>query len=85
MSTKKDKRVVTLLEIRWYLEPKRVLHLKNPFWFQVEPFWVPCKALSTEGSTWNPKGLCLETKRVLLWGQLKNPFGTLISKSVWFG
>uniref|UniRef100_A0A673YCN0 Sodium channel protein n=1 Tax=Salmo trutta TaxID=8032 RepID=A0A673YCN0_SALTR len=48
---------------------------------------------SIEGSTWNPKELYLESKgfylepksvlqRVLLWGQPKNPFGTLFSMSV---
>lgn len=31
------------------------------------------------GSTWNPKIFYLEPKRVFLWGQLMNPFGTLIS------
>ena len=47
------------------------------FLVQVELFWVPCRTLSTEGSTWNPKGFYMEPKRVLLWGQPKNPFGTL--------
>ena len=71
-----------------YLEPKRVLQLsrkekplKNPYWFHIEPFWVPCRTLSTEDSTWNPKGFFLERKIVILWGPPKNPFGTLVSKS----
>jgi hypothetical protein len=48
---------------------------KNSFGFHVEPFF-------TEGSTWNPKGFYLEPKKVLLWGQPKNPFGTLFSPRV---
>jgi hypothetical protein len=32
------------------------------------------RALPTESSTWNPKGFYMEPKRVLLLGQLKNPF-----------
>ena len=33
------------------------------------------------GSTWTSKGFYLEPKRVILWGQSKNPFGTLFSTS----
>ena len=36
----------------------------------------------SNGSTWNPKQFYLEPKRVILWGQPKNAFGTLFSMSV---
>ena len=51
---------------------------KESLWFQVEPFWVPCRTLST----WNPKEFYLKPKMVLLWAQPQNPFETLFSKSV---
>jgi hypothetical protein len=47
-----------------------------------EPFLVLDRTLFTEGSTWNQKGFYLKPKRVLLWEQLKNPFGTLFAKGV---
>ena len=47
---------------------------ENTFWFLVP--WNP-KEFYLE-----PKRFYLETKRVLLWGQSKIPFGTLLSKSV---
>jgi hypothetical protein len=56
--------------------------LKKHFWFQVEPFWVPCRTLCTEHSTWNPKGFYLGPKRLLLLGQLKNPFEPFFYMSV---
>jgi hypothetical protein len=40
------------------------------------------RTISTEGSTLNPNGFYLEPRRVLLWGQPKNPFGTLFPESV---
>ena len=47
---------------------------------------IPGRTLYTEGSSWNPKEFYLErkrfyleSKRVLLWGQPKKPFGTLLS------
>jgi hypothetical protein len=43
---------------------------------------VPGSTLSTEGSTWNPKGFYVDPKKVFLWGQPNNPFGTLFSESV---
>ena len=47
--------------------------------FQVELFWDPCILGSMgKGSTWNPIEFYLEPKRVLqrvlLWGQVRNPF-----------
>jgi hypothetical protein len=45
--------------------------LKNPFLFQEEP---------SEGSPRKPTGFYLEPKRVIIWGQPKNPFGTHFSK-----
>jgi hypothetical protein len=49
-----------------------------------EPFLVPGIALSTEGSTCYPKRFYLEPKQIILWGQPKNPFGTLVSKSIYY-
>lgn len=52
-----------LLVQRLYLELNKVLRLSpwerplnNPFGFQVQPFSIPCKTLSTEVSKWNRKG-----------------------------
>ena len=44
---------------------KRVFQLSpldDHFWFQVEPFWVPCRTICGKGSRWNPKALHLEPK-----------------------
>jgi hypothetical protein len=35
---------------------------ENPFSFQVEPFWVPCRTLCGKDSTWNPKRVLHGTK-----------------------
>ena len=42
----------------------------------MEPFWVPCRTISTKVSTWNPKGFYLDPKRVLQWGQPRHLLGT---------
>jgi hypothetical protein len=62
--------------------------LKNPLWFQVEPFEFHVEPFTQrvlhgtqKSSTRNQTGFYLEPKRVLLWGQLKNPFGSLFWKS----
>ena len=50
---------------------------ENPFWFQVEPSVERVLHETQKGSILEPKGFYLEpkivVKRVLLWGQPKNP------------
>ena len=54
----------------WYTHSTFFSILNLKWFFHEEQF-------STEGSTWNRLDFYLKSKRVLLWGQLKKPFGTI--------
>lgn len=58
------------------------LSFEEPFLVPSRTLLVPGRTLSTEGSTWNPKWFYMGPKRVILWGQPNNRFGSLSSKSV---